>query len=254
MASEALSPPRAARQPDSRGTPLVLMYHSVGSCTADPYRLTVSPRRFAEQMRWIRDTGRRGVPIVRLLEARRQGHGRDLVGLTFDDGYADFDLVARPVLEEFGFTATVFVVAGQFGGHNSWDCDAPRKQLLSRQQVGELAGSGMEIGSHGSTHRRLVGLTEHTLDLEVVRSREALEQVIQRPVHGFCYPYGRYDHASVRAVRESGYRYAAGVEHTPDSDRWTIPRSYVGERDTAWRLRAKELRHRLRTAANGSRC
>lgn len=254
MASEALSPPRAARQPDSRGTPLAFMYHSVDSCTADPYRLTVSPRRFAEQMRWIRDTGRRGASILQLLAARQHGDGRDLVGLTFDDGYADFDLVARPVLEEFGFTATVFVIAGRFGGHNSWDGDAPRKELLSRQQVGELAEAGMEIGCHGSTHRPLVGLDEQTLDLEVVRSREALEQVIQRPVHGFCYPYGRYDHASVRAVRESGYRYATGVQHVPDSDRWTIPRSYVGERDTARRLRAKEFRHRLRTVVNGSRC
>ena len=254
MASEALSPPRAVRAPDSRGTPLAFMYHSVDSCTADPYRLTVSPRRFAEQMRWIRDSGKRGVSILRLLEAWRHGRGHDLVGLTFDDGYADFDLVARPVLEAFGFTATVFVVTGQFGGHNSWDGDAPRKELLSRRQVGELAESGMEIGCHGSTHRRLVGLTERTLDFEVVRSREALEQVIQRPVHGFCYPYGRYDRAARHAVRDSGYQYATGVEHIPGSDRWSIPRSYVGELDTGWRLRAKEIRHRLRTVVTGSRC
>jgi hypothetical protein len=44
------------------------------------------------------------------------------------------------------------------------------------------------------------------------------------------------------------------VEHIADSDRWSIPRSYVGELDTGWRLRAKEFRHRLRNGVNGSRC
>jgi peptidoglycan/xylan/chitin deacetylase (PgdA/CDA1 family) len=37
------------------------------------------------------------------------------VGLTFDDGYADFVVHAMPILRHFGFTATVFPV--EIGSH-----------------------------------------------------------------------------------------------------------------------------------------
>lgn len=40
--------------------PWVLMYHSVGSTHDDPFRVTVSPRRFRTQMEALRRAGRRG--------------------------------------------------------------------------------------------------------------------------------------------------------------------------------------------------
>ena len=51
-----------------------------------------------------------------LLAARAAGAGKGQVGLTFDDGYADFAEYALPVLRRHGFTATVFVIAGRLGG------------------------------------------------------------------------------------------------------------------------------------------
>ena len=47
-----------------------------------------------------------------LLRARRPARA-GLVGLTFDDGYADFVTEVLPVLRRYGFTATVFVLAGR---------------------------------------------------------------------------------------------------------------------------------------------
>src|SRR5262245_51571997 len=131
------------------GVPLVLMYHSVSPYQHDPYRITVSPERFAQQMNWLRRWGLTGVTLRGLLEARRCGDRRRLVGLTFDDGYADFAEYVLPVLAHHGFAATVFVVAGRLGGHNAWDRDGPRKALLTADQVRRVADAGMEIGSHG---------------------------------------------------------------------------------------------------------
>ncbi|PWI09697.1 polysaccharide deacetylase, partial [Streptomyces sp. NWU339] len=70
--------------------PWVAMYHSVGDCSDDPYRITVTPERLEEQLAWLRRRGLRGVSVADLLAARARGEGRRLVGLTFDDGYTDF--------------------------------------------------------------------------------------------------------------------------------------------------------------------
>src|SRR5690242_1917088 len=113
--------------------PVILMYHSITPYQEDPYLVTVSPERFARQMQWLRNRGLRGVCIRDLLRGRSDGNGRGLVGLTFDDGYADFLAYAVPVLQAYGFTATVFLIAGLLGGDNAWDNMGPRKPLMTAE-------------------------------------------------------------------------------------------------------------------------
>ena len=226
------------------GMPMVAMYHSVEPCRSDPYRVTVSPQRFAQQMRWLAGRGLRGASVRDLLTARAAGLGQGLVGLTFDDGYADFAQYALPVLRRFGFTATVFVIAGRLGGQNSWDPDGPRKQLMDAGLVQQVADAGIEIGSHGLRHVRLPEAGT-ALAEEVGGSREILQAVTGQPVVGFCYPYGAVDDAAVRQVRAAGYDYGCAIWPSPHTGRHALPRSYVGEADGPSRLWAKAARHRL---------
>jgi peptidoglycan/xylan/chitin deacetylase (PgdA/CDA1 family) len=226
--------------------PWTLMYHSVDEDCEDPYQLTVTPARFARQMAWLHRRGLRGVAVAELLAAHARGRAAGLVGLTFDDGYADLPRQVLPVLERFGFTATAYVVAGRLGSHNTWDADAPRKPLMSAEQVRAVAMRGLEIGSHGLNHRALTGLPPEQLALETGRSRELLEDLLEQPVTGFCYPYGALDPQAVAAVRDSGYQHAVAIDHGDLTGRWALPRCYVGERDGCLRLRAKRARHRAR--------
>jgi len=229
---------------EPRGMPLVLMYHSVQPYTADPYLVTVSPPRFAQQMRWLHRRGRRGTSVRELLAARAAGRGQHLVGLTFDDGYADFAEHALPVLRRYGFSATVFAIAGRLGGANDWDPDGPRKALLDADGLRQLAGAGIEIGSHGLRHQRLPA-AHGELAGEIEGSRSILQEVTGQPVTGFCYPYGDIDAWVVAHVRAAGYDYGCAIRPSAYAGRHALPRSYVGEADTAPRLWAKTLRHRL---------
>jgi peptidoglycan/xylan/chitin deacetylase (PgdA/CDA1 family) len=226
--------------------PWILMYHSVADEEEDPYLLTVSPQRFAQQMRWLAVRGWRGVSVRELLAARAAGRHERLVGLTFDDGYADFARHAVPVLAEFGFTASAYVVIERLGDENRWDPEGPRKPLLTEQQIRELAATGWEIGSHGLSHLALPGVPPEVLRAEVESSRTLLTELLGEPVRGFCYPYGAVDLAAARAVQRAGYDYAVAIEHSQLAGRYALPRCYVGDRDGAWRLRAKRGRHGLR--------
>lgn len=227
------------------GMPLVLMYHSVDRYRADPYQITVQPDRFEQQMRWLWRHGLRGVSMRQLLAAHRRGTAAGLVGLTFDDGYADFVEHVTPTLSWYGFTGTVFVVAGRLGGANEWDADGPRKILMNAKDLRAIVTVGNEVGSHGMRHTRLPAAGDSEVRDEITRSRTILESIIDAPVTGFCYPYGAVDGQTISEVRTAGYDYACAVAPSEFDGRFAIPRTYVGDRDKNLRLTAKVLRHEL---------
>ncbi|MCX2730005.1 polysaccharide deacetylase family protein [Saccharopolyspora sp. NFXS83] len=240
---------RTAQQPSRRRVPqsfpYVLMYHSVSEYTDDPYLVTVEPARFERQLRWLRARGCTGVSMRELLAARREGRGRGLVGLTFDDAYTDFSDTVYPLLRRYGWTATVFVISGMMGGHNAWDPAGPRKSLMTEDEVARVAAGGMEIGSHSVGHRRLTELDPVELAAEVGKSRPVLQALSGQPVNGFCYPYGDVDAAVVGSVREAGYDYGCAIWRSEFSGVHALPRTYVGDRDGTVRLDAKRARHGL---------
>ncbi|SCF76346.1 Polysaccharide deacetylase [Streptomyces sp. MnatMP-M17] len=222
------------------------MYHSVADTADDPYQVTVSPARLERQLRWLSRRGLTGVGMERLLRARAGGRGAGLVGLTFDDGYADFLERAVPLLRGYGFTATVFVLPGRLGGTNEWDSLGPRKPLLTADGIREAAAAGMEIGSHGLRHTDLTRADDELLAAETARSRELLRALTGAEVTGFCYPYGTVDTRVIKAVRAAGYTYACAISPGPLTGMLALPRVHVGEKDTGPRLHLKRRLHRWR--------
>jgi peptidoglycan/xylan/chitin deacetylase (PgdA/CDA1 family) len=232
--------------------PMVLMYHSVAPYAEDPYQVTVSPRRFEQQMRWLDRRGLRGVSMGELVTAQRRHCDAGLVGLTFDDGYDDFLRYALPVLQRYGFTATAFVIAGRLGGVNAWDALGPRKPLMTAGHVRTAMAAGIEIGSHGLRHVTLNHTTDLALSREVRLSRRILQDITGSAIGGFCYPYGHVSGRVVDGVQDAGYEYACAIWTSELTGTYAMPRVYVGEADGAARLRAKWLRQRLTSANAGA--
>ncbi|MGP4109627.1 polysaccharide deacetylase family protein [Streptomyces sp. 4N509B] len=238
------------------------MYHSVlpeAQAQPDPYGVTVSTARLDRQLRWLRRRGLRGVSVDRLLRAVAAAPPGDpsvrrLVGLTFDDGYADFLTHALPLLRAHRCTATLFVLPGRLGGHNAWDTPGPKKRLLTADGIRAVAEAGMEIGSHGLSHVSLPGLADDdALRAETADSRALLREITGQEVAGFCYPYGHVDARSVGAVRAAGYDYACAID-TPralagSAGRHALPRVHVGSGDTTPRLHLKRLLQPVRRRA-----
>jgi len=218
------------------------MYHAVVDLAIDPNLVSISPERFEAQMRYLKRRNRRGVSIRELRQAPNTRHARRLVGLTFDDGTEDFLYTALPILERFGFTATVFVAAGLLGKENKWEykyTPRPPMRILSADEWREVSQRGMEVGSHSMYHRKLSGLEQGDLDREIHDSRHILSEVVGEPVEGFAYPYGELDSRAIQSVRRAGYSYACALRTHGEWTEFRLPRVTLSQKDNWFRFVTK---------------
>jgi peptidoglycan/xylan/chitin deacetylase (PgdA/CDA1 family) len=192
----------------------ILCYHHVGVTggTKGHPDLWLSHQRFAAQMTYLRENGYRCLSLsgaAEYLAPDRAVPSRAVV-LTFDDGYRDFLEDAYPIIREYGFGATVFVVTGAVGGLSRWPGN-PEFPLMSWQEIRELHRVGIEFGSHSMTHLRLTRISSAAAEQEVRNSRGTLEDRLGTKVHGFAYPYGSWSPAVERLVEQAGYRVACSM-------------------------------------------
>lgn len=83
---------------------------------------------------------------------------------------------------------------------------------LSWDDLREMEKHGIHIGSHTMNHEILTRVESERLAHELRNSRQILEDRLGHQVQGFCYPNGDYNTAVVKAVEESGYRYAVTTQ------------------------------------------
>lgn len=208
-------------------TPIpVLMYHRVAD-DGDPElaRYRVTPARFEQHMRWLKQNGFTPLSLD-VLKAARTGSGqlpRRPVLITFDDGYSDFYDHAWPVLRKYAFPSVMFIVASKVGGRSDWDQALGRSEpLMDWQQLSEISAGGVAIGSHSLMHRRFSRLDIRESHDDMRISAEIIGRALgQRPI-AFCYPYGVYDRLVERVLPTCGYEFAftcdpaaATLQHNP---------------------------------------
>jgi peptidoglycan/xylan/chitin deacetylase (PgdA/CDA1 family) len=109
---------------------LILVYHRVTKLANDPFLLAVEPERFAEQMELVRSCCN-PISLQQLVdELQEKKLTKKAVVVTFDDGYADNLLQAKPVLERYEIPATVFVTTGHIGSQHEFWWDELDRLLL----------------------------------------------------------------------------------------------------------------------------
>jgi peptidoglycan/xylan/chitin deacetylase (PgdA/CDA1 family)/GT2 family glycosyltransferase len=217
----------------------VLLYHDVGYAALGIHpEQTVSPQMFENQVKWLAARGYTGIGLSDWLAWRREGRPlpeRPLL-FSFDDGYAGVAKHALPVLERYGFKASVFVVTDRIGKTNAWDeaIGIQSRSLMTADEIRHWAARGFEFGSHSRTHRDLTALASSELRDEVAGSKDDLAAILGSKPTAFAYPYGRINDAVQRCVSAS---FSAALStfrgtNTIATDPYQIRRSRVSPRDS----------------------
>jgi peptidoglycan/xylan/chitin deacetylase (PgdA/CDA1 family) len=180
----------------------ILMYHELSSpgretCESTPgyLRYVVDQSVLANQLSWLAASGLSAIGIA---AAQARGFDRtNQVVVTFDDGCeTDLD-IAAPLLAQWGFGATFYVVSGWLGR---------RRGFMTAPDLRRLYETGFEIGSHSVSHAFLSDLDDAALDREVRDSKRALEDVIGGEVLHLSCPGGRWSRRVATAARAAGYQ------------------------------------------------
>jgi peptidoglycan/xylan/chitin deacetylase (PgdA/CDA1 family) len=181
----------------------ILMYHyiSIPPQDADIYRidLSVHPDNFRAQMAYLAENGYTTVDLYDLSRAITN-HGElpeKPVIITIDDGYLDNYENAFPILQEYGHTATFFVITElvdrEHPGYATWP------------MLREMAQAGMRIEPHSKTHSDLSGRERDFLIWEILGSQQTVAAHIGYTPRYFAYPGGRYDETTIQILHELGF-------------------------------------------------
>jgi peptidoglycan/xylan/chitin deacetylase (PgdA/CDA1 family) len=227
----------------------VLMYHRVDpTVAASDFAYAVSRDRFAAQLDWLADHGWRPCTL-RAFDAwfaSREVLPERSVLITFDDGFAGLHAQVLPLLAARGWPATVFLVSGLVGGHDTWIArehgGAAGHALLDRGQIAEMAAAGIEFHSHSAGHLDLTALDDTALRDQVAGSRAALQDLLGTTVDFFAYPFGRHDERVRAAVQAAGYRLAFSVDpgfNRPGQNPYAVRRLDITGGDTPARFGRK---------------
>ncbi len=189
----------------------ILLYHKLGrpprgARVAGHY---VSPALFRRHLAYLRARGYESVALQELARPRSPLPTRPVV-ITFDDGYRCVYEHAVSALAEYGYTATVFMVAGGLGRTNYWetvvgDVEEP---MLTPHELRQIQAAGLEIGSHTVHHPRLTQLAPEEAERELCESKTQLEDLLGAPCRTLAYPYGDWNQQVRDYAAEAGYEVA----------------------------------------------
>jgi peptidoglycan/xylan/chitin deacetylase (PgdA/CDA1 family) len=188
----------------------ILMYHYVSTPPGDAdslrINLSIEPDAFREQMEYLFFQGFTPVSLYALHNALQTGAELPPkpVILTFDDGYSDHYDVVFPVLREYGFTGTFFIITGT--------ADNNVAGYLTWPQIAEMAAAGMSMESHTRDHPDLRGRDYPYLVYQLLGAQESLAAYTGQSPGFVAYPVGQYDDMVLTVLRTMPVRGAVTTQ------------------------------------------
>lgn len=191
---------RVARIFSTKGR--VLMLHWIGDEVQDeetePFRISVE--QFEKLVRWLMHKN-----TIRL-EKWETSH--DFYALTIDDVPENFYQNAYPILKESHIPFTVFVNISLLD----------HVGFITTEQLVEMSQCEFcTIGAHGISHGEFALLNREQAVRELKDSKSILENIVNKQVDLFAFPYGSYSACGYFNKHLAGeiYKYAFGTVACP---------------------------------------
>ena len=183
----------------------ILTFHHLGE---DGY----PPALFESTLRRLHSRGYKTIDLVTGVSQLKSGTllPNKCFIITFDDGYQSTYEVAAPVLDELGFTATLFPINVKAHAGSSRPAFEGRP-LLTKKEIRLLAQSGHAIGSHTLDHHDLCSLTLDEAAHQLDESRDQWQQLLGSSIESFAYPYGLVN-MKIRALVQERFSCACGTQ------------------------------------------
>ncbi|MFP1743954.1 polysaccharide deacetylase family protein [Lonsdalea quercina] len=243
---------RAQDSEQDHGIP-VLTYHSLLTDVENTHFLhtstTTSDDAFNRQMAYLKEAGYTTLSLYQLedyLHNRINLSGRAVV-LTFDDGLKSVCRYAYPILKQYGFHATAFIITSRIKAHpQPWDPNS--LQFMSSGELRQIADV-FDFQSHTHFLHRLgparrpvlFSRTLHNIELDFKHTRRALSP-FNAQVWYLSYPFGGYSPTAVQAAKAAGFHMALTTQQgkvLPGDNPFTLKRLFLLRTDSIETMAAR---------------
>lgn len=227
------------------GIPVLTYHHILRDEENTRFRhtsTTTSVRAFSNQMTWLRDMGYTTLTMYQL-----EGYVRNNINLparavviTFDDGLKSVSRYTYPILKQYGFKATAFIISSRIKRHpQKWD---PKSlQFMSVSELNAIRDV-FDFQSHTHFlhrvdrlhHPILLSRSYHNILFDFERSRRALAQFNPHVLY-LSYPFGGYDAKAVKAAGAAGFHMAVTTvkgKVKPGDNPFLLKRLYILRTDS----------------------
>ncbi|MBA7856837.1 polysaccharide deacetylase family protein [Enterobacter sp. RHBSTW-00901] len=230
---------------EDHGIPVMTYHHILRDEENTRFRhtsTTTSVRAFSNQMTRLRDQGYTTLTMYQL-----EGYVRNKINLpakavvlTFDDGLKSVNRYAYPILKEYGFKATAFIISSRIKRHpQKW---APKYlQFMSVSELEQMQDV-FDIQSHTHFLHRvddnhqpiLLSRSYHVILFDFKRSRRDLAQFNPHVLY-LSYPFGGYNENAVKAANDAGFHLAVTTVRgkvKPGDNPFLLKRLYILRTDS----------------------
>lgn len=198
-----------------------LSYHNVRAYSTQNPAYFISPERFEEQIKRLKERGYRAILPNEVEAVFYEGKqiSRKSVLISFDDTRADHYLAAAPILEKYGYRGTFYIMTVSIG----------KAGYMSKEQIRELSDRGHAIGLHTWDHQDLRKLAADQWKIQIDNPKAMLEEITKKEVTSLTYPFGLWNTEVISQIKERGLRSAYQLGRKLDSKYpvYSLPRILV---------------------------
>ncbi|WP_414161143.1 polysaccharide deacetylase family protein [Serratia sp. BNK-12] len=227
------------------GIPVLTYHHLLKNEENKRFRhtsTTTSDVAFSNQMTYLKQAGYDTISLYQLeayLNNQINLPGKAVV-LTFDDGLKSVYRYAYPVLKNYGFRATAFIISSRIKRHpQKWNPDS--LQFMSISELKQIQDV-FDVQSHthflhrtdGNRQPILLSRSLHNIEFDFEHSRRALSQFNPHVLY-VSYPFGGYNQRAIQAAKDAGFHMAVTTVQgkvKPGDNPYTLKRLYILRTDS----------------------
>lgn len=203
----------------------ILCYHNIkdfsSNASGNIKTYTVKPTAFAEQMKALARAGYETILPQQLYDYLVYDSPLPAkpIMISFDDTREEQFVIGTAEMKKYGFKGVFFIMTVAIN----------RPGYMSTAQIKNLADNGHIVGAHTWDHHMVTKYTGDDWNTQLVKPKAKLEDIIEKPVTNFAYPFGLWNTAAIPEIKKSGYKTAYILSTKRDSTNplYTIRRIIV---------------------------
>ncbi len=203
----------------------ILCFHNIrdfsASASGNIKVYTVKPPAFAEQMKALADAGYQTIlpeQLYNYLVFDGPLPAKPIL-ITFDDTREEQFSIGAAEMKKYGFKGIFFVMTVSIN----------RPGYMSKEQIKSLSDSGNIVAAHTWDHHMVTKYTGEDWNLQLVKPKAKLEEIIGKPISDFAYPFGLWNTAAIPEIKKSNYKmgYILATKRDTTDPIYTIRRIIV---------------------------